>query len=127
MRRQLRNSSSVFLLGLLLVIWVACRSTSNHQVYSSAINVRVETLALVDKSLQANYKEHQQTAENLLKELEKFYLYVASIPNNQESTEQWKTVRDNFKGFIQLGEKNQRLEATFARNYSGILSQYFRR
>ena len=63
----------------------------NQKSYEYAVDLKVETLALIDKSTEP-YTNHAQQVEALMIKIDKAYEYTKNIPKNSETAGQWEKI-----------------------------------
>lgn len=65
----------------------------NAEAYKNATSLKAETLSLIDKSGEA-YSTRKKEVEVLTTKIDAAYEYVAGLPNNQITAQQWQVLRD---------------------------------
>lgn len=86
------------LTGLYVVVLLtlaACANIApfNEHAYTQATSIKVDALALVDKSSQA-FARHAAAVTTLEARCEKAYEYAKGLPGNQATIAQWKIITD---------------------------------
>jgi len=89
----------------IIYCWVfllySCASTAlyDQQSFDKAINAKVETLSLINKSNE-DYAEHEGKVDDLLLELQKIYEYDKRRSNNQLTTRMWDVMLDENRNLV---------------------------
>ncbi len=84
--------SAVSILLIIILSFQSCGrliAPYNQYSYERAIEIKQQSLALLDKASQP-YEKYEKEVEKLIVELKIMVEYVQGIPKNEMTTEQWK-------------------------------------
>lgn len=88
-----RNWRRIIALSGLPLLLLGCAAGFDAAAYKNAVDLKYETLALIDKG-GGRYAAHRSQAEALTTRLDAAYVESAKIANNQAAEAQWKTIVD---------------------------------
>jgi len=104
---------------VLLIAFTGCKplmSTFDQTAYSQVTSLKVDALALMDKSTD-NYSAHTADVNALQLELDKAIEYDKHRPNNLITNEQWKVLSDTtghlLGGFLVKWKKDGKESAVY--------------
>ena len=102
----------------------------NETAYKMSTSLKVDSLALIDKSNET-FESHKKETADLEIELFKAYEYAKSRPKNEESTKQWAIMVDPDKhlmgGFLKKWEADKTLKPIFIKEAKQEISENFDR
>jgi len=107
----------VLMFGLLLFVG-GCATISRYDQYSymQAVNLKVDSLKLIDSSGEA-YSNHKPEVQDIKVRAEKAYEYEKGRPKNQVTTDMWKLMIDPkgglLGGFFVLWEESGTVSPAF--------------
>lgn len=83
------------LMTAFLVVLTGCSTISpfNQHAYEQATALKVDALALVDKSNEP-YAQHAAEVTDIETRCRQAYEYANGLPNNQDTANQWKIITD---------------------------------
>ena len=100
----------------------------NETAYQNATNLKVESLALMDKATEP-YSENEQSVENLNIKLEQAYEFAKGLPKNEITAKQWWIMIDPdgnmLGGFLQKWKNDGSLNQIFVEEVKNQVSQGF--
>lgn len=117
---------------LLLAAAVAgCQSVLpefNVEAFRNATALKVETLALVDRSGE-RFASRRTEAEALRTKLDAAFEFARGLPNNQLAAQQWQIIRDpqggSAGGFLRLWQEKGTLPPRFRTSQKALLARHF--
>lgn len=96
--------------------------------YQNATNLKVESLALMDKATEP-YSEHQEEVGKLMIKIDQAYEFSKGLPKNELSTAQWEIMKDPdghmLGGFIEKWKESETLREIFVEEVKGQVSKGF--
>ena len=120
----------LFTKGILISI-AACGALIapyNETAYQNATNLKVESLALMDKATEP-YSEHQEEVDELMIKIDQAYEFSKGLPKNELSTAQWEIMKDPnghmLGGFIEKWKESETLREIFVEEVKGQVSKGF--
>jgi hypothetical protein len=108
----------------------ACSTIAHYNpiAYQNATSLKVECLAVVDKSTEP-YADHKSEAEKLQSELDKAYEFAKGMPKNEVVTKMWAVIRDPAGhlagGVLAKWKAEGKLSDVFAKEAGGQIAQGF--
>lgn len=100
----------------------------NETAYQNATNLKVESLALMDKAIEP-YSEHEQEVNELMIKIDQAYEFSKGLPKNELSTKQWEIMKDPngnmVGGFIEKWKESGKLRELFVEEVKGEVSSGF--
>lgn len=100
----------------------------NETAYQQAVQLKVQSLALLDKASEP-YAGHADQAEVLRLELNIAYEYAKGRPNNELSIRQWELMidpeRNLMGGLLSRWEQEGTLSPVFVQEFRGVVSDAF--
>lgn len=100
----------------------------NETAYQNATDLKVESLALVDKSTEP-YSDHVQDVQSLMIKIDQAYEFAKGLPKNGITTKQWEIIidpnRNMLGGFIKKWEADGELREVFVKEFKTQVSQGF--
>jgi hypothetical protein len=115
----------IYLLSLLSCTPIA---HFNPQAYQNAVNLKVQSLYVMDQANQA-YTQHQPEVQQLRLDLEKAYEYAKGIPNNELTTQQWAIMKNENRhllgGFLKRWQQKNILSITFIQSIKPLIAEGF--
>lgn len=119
-----------FVIGTVLMI-AGCtnlQAVYDKQAYQQAVSLKVEAKALMNKAT-TPYENHISEVNELRTELNKAYEYAKGLPNNQETTRQWKIMRNPNRnllgGFLKRWKQESTLSDGFVEEANELVSEAF--
>ncbi len=98
----------------------------NETAYQNATDLKVESLALMDKATEP-YAENAQEVQALMIKVDQAYEFSKGIPKNDLATKQWKIMLDPkgnmLGGFIEQWKEQGQLNMVFVDEMKGQISQ----
>jgi len=117
-------------LTLFLVVLADCSTISpfNQYAYQQATALKVDALALVDKSNEP-YAQHAAEIADIETRCRKAYEYANGLPNNQDTANQWKIITDPDEGslfaYFQLWKSEGQVRPAAIKDAEQQLAQHF--
>ena len=119
-----------FIIGTVIMI-AGCtnlQAVYDEQAYQQAVSLKVEAKVLMNKAT-TSYESHVSEVNELRKELNKAYEYAKGLPNNQETTRQWKIMkspnRNLLGGFLKRWKQESTLSDGFVEEANELVSEAF--
>jgi hypothetical protein len=126
--RKLQGIVAAFGLVSLLVGCAPLIADFNTEAYKNATSLKVEAMALVDKSGE-RFATRRRDVEVFSTKLDAAYEFAVNLPNNQESTAQWQIIRDPngdyWGAFVKVWRQQGTMGSTFRTEYKGRLGKAF--
>lgn len=101
---------------LFLLVGCATISQYSHYAYVQAVNLKVESLNMMDKGTEY-FADHKQDSKILMLNIEKAYEYEKGRPKNDETAQMWEILKDPEKdllgGFLKLWQKQEKLSEMY--------------
>jgi len=126
-----KNKLSYIIISLFILSLVSCSALIapyNEVAYQNATNLKVESLAIMDKAT-GPYDDYQRVTGELMIKLKQAYEYSKGIPKNQFSAKQWEVMIDPdggmIGGFIEKWKTSGRLNETFVIEAKGNVEKGF--
>lgn len=117
--------------ALLLLITQACSpqiSLFNERAYEQAVDLKVESLYLVERADQP-FSRYESEVRDLRLNLQKALEFASGRPNNEISVQQWKILIDPNQhllgGFLARWEADSTLSTVFIQEFRTIISHSF--
>ena len=105
-------------IATLVLFVVGCASISqySHYAYIQAVNLKVDSLNLMDNGVE-EFSQHEKEVKDLTLNIEKAYQYEKGRPKNDETTKMWEILkspdRDLLGGFFTLWKKQGKLNEMY--------------
>lgn len=127
-KRLFRKLTLLSIAAGLLTACVPSISQFNETAYRQAVQLKVQSLALIDKATEP-YEKYSEEADRLLQELNIAWEYAKGRPNNELSTRQWEIMLDPERnlmgGFLARWKSEGSLSPVFVREFHGITADAF--
>ncbi len=117
-------------LTLCFVVLASCSTISpfNQYAYEQATALKVDALALVDKSNEP-YAQHAAQVADIEMRCRKAYEYANGLPNNQDTANQWKIITDPEGGslfaFFELWNSEGQVRPAAVKDAEQQLAEHF--
>lgn len=128
---ELARRPAVFILlavGLLVGACAPLIAQYNPEAYKNATSLKAETLSLIDKSGEA-YSTRKKEVEVLTTKIDAAYEYVAGLPNNQITAQQWQILRDPngvlYGAFVRVWQRQGTVSPAFRTQYKLQMAEAF--
>jgi lipopolysaccharide biosynthesis protein len=112
----------------ILLAGCATISLYSEAAYQQTINLKVDTLYLMDKAAEP-YTEHQDEVLSLMHMIDKAYEYALGRPKNETSAKQWAVLRNPdgnlVGGFMRTWKEKGQLSKTFIDEAKGVVGDAF--
>jgi hypothetical protein len=125
-----RRPAILFLLAVGLAVG-ACApliAQYNAEAYKNATSLKAETLSLIDKAGEA-YPTRKKDVEILTTKIDAAYEYVAGLPDNQISAQQWQILRDSngvlYGAFVRVWQQQGTVSRGFRTQYKLQMAEAF--
>jgi hypothetical protein len=118
------------ILILFFVVLAGCSTISpfNQYAYEQATGLKVDALALVDKSTEP-YAQHAAEVADLETRCRKAYEYADGLANNQDTANQWKIITDPDGGslfaYFELWRSEGQVRPAAVKDAEQQLAQHF--
>lgn len=115
--------SAILFLGL-----CSCISPKySETAYTNAIDLKIETLDLVDKSTYSDYNENVFLINETIKDLKKAHEYSKGFGGvNFASTKQWEILSDDlFKKYMEYWEDKSLVSEYVAERYESLFEEAY--
>src|SRR5690554_3491539 len=126
--RVIRIQSLLLLLAIAVSGCAPTISQFNETAYRQAVQLKVHSLALIDKAVEP-YDEHSDEAERLLQEMNIAWEYSKGRPHNELSARQWEIMLDPERnlmgGFLARWKSEGSLSPVFMREFSRVTADAF--
>ena len=127
-RRASGRFAAAIWLALLLSACASLIGPFSPIAYQNATSLKAETLALMDKASEP-YAQHSAEVDKLMVNVDKAYEYVAGVPLNETSAEQWLILKKpdgNLLGkFFSRWKRDGSLSKSYITEFRGVISDAY--